>query len=65
MVLLLLYADCLFKRKGGDLFYEHKLTLSEALCGFQYVLTHLDGRQLLIKTNPGEVVKPGKWDTFS
>lgn len=49
-----------FKRKGDDLFYEHTLTLTEALCGFQYVLAHLDGRQLLIKSNPGEVVKPGK-----
>ncbi|VAI22916.1 unnamed protein product [Triticum turgidum subsp. durum] len=47
-----------FKRKGDDLFYEHTLTLTEALCGFQYVLAHLDGRQLLIKSNPGEVVKP-------
>lgn len=49
-----------FKRKGEDLFVEHTLSLTEALCGFQFVLTHLDGRQLLIKTNPGEVVKPGK-----
>lgn len=49
-----------FKRKGDDLFFEHTLSLSEALCGFQYVLTHLDNRQLLIKSNPGEVVKPGK-----
>lgn len=49
-----------FKRKGDDLFVEHTLSLTEALCGFQYVLTHLDGRQLLIKSQPGEVVKPGK-----
>jgi hypothetical protein len=48
-----------FKRKGDDLFYEHTLTLTESLCGFQFVLTHLDNRQLLIKSNPGEVVKPG------
>ncbi|KAK8968289.1 hypothetical protein KSP40_PGU016487 [Platanthera guangdongensis] len=47
-----------FKRKGDDLFVEHTLFLTEALCGFQFVLTHLDGRQLLIKSNPGEVVKP-------
>ncbi|XP_010544327.1 PREDICTED: dnaJ protein homolog [Tarenaya hassleriana] len=47
-----------FKRKGENLFYEHTLSLTEALCGFQFVLTHLDGRQLLIKSNPGEVVKP-------
>ena len=49
-----------FKRKGDDLFYEHALSLTEALCGFRFVLTHLDNRQLLIKSNPGEVVKPGK-----
>ncbi|KAJ0046258.1 hypothetical protein Pint_05771 [Pistacia integerrima] len=50
-----------FKRKGDDLFVEHTLSLTEALCGFQFILTHLDGRQLLIKSNPGEVVKPGKF----
>lgn len=50
-----------FKRKGDDLFVEHTLSLTEALCGFQFVITHLDGRQLLIKSQPGEVVKPGKY----
>lgn len=49
-----------FKRKGDDLFVEHTLTLTEALCGFQFVLTHLDNRQLIIKSQPGEVIKPGK-----
>lgn len=48
-----------FKRKSDDLFVEHTLTLTEALCGFQFTLTHLDGRQLLIKSSPGEIVKPG------
>lgn len=50
-----------FKRKGDDLFYEHSLSLTEALCGFQFVLNHLDGRQLLIKSNPGEVIKPDQY----
>lgn len=49
-----------FKRKLDDLFVEHTLSLTEALCGFQFALTHLDGRQLLVKTNPGEVIKPGQ-----
>lgn len=49
-----------FKRKGDDLFFEHSLSLTEALCGFHFILTHLDGRQLLIKSQPGEVIKPGK-----
>lgn len=48
-----------FKRKDDDLFIEHTISLTEALCGFQFILTHLDGRQLLIKSNPGEIIKPG------
>merc|ERR1712084_183864 len=48
----------LFKRKGADLFIEKKISLVEALCGFELELTHLDNRKLLIKTQPGEIVKP-------
>merc|ERR1712039_238811 len=47
-----------FKRKGADLFIERKISLVEALCGFELELTHLDGRKLSIKTSPGEIVKP-------
>ncbi|KAJ7536398.1 hypothetical protein O6H91_12G067800 [Diphasiastrum complanatum] len=50
-----------FKRKGDDLFVEHTLSLVEALCGFKFILTHLDGRQLLVKSSPGEIVKPGQY----
>ncbi|CAL9108594.1 unnamed protein product [Musa textilis] len=50
-----------FRRKDDDLYIDHTICLTEALCGFQFVLTHLDGRQLLIKSNPGEVVKPGQY----
>ncbi|CAN1171138.1 DnaJ protein homolog 2 [Linum perenne] len=54
-----------FKRKGDDLFVEHTLLLTEALCGFRFVLTHLDGRQLLIKSLPGEVVKPDSFKAIN
>merc|ERR1719330_1890599 len=47
-----------FKRKGADLFIERKISLVEALCGFKMELTHLDGRKLMIKTSPGEIVQP-------
>merc|ERR1719230_1663015 len=47
-----------FKRKGADLFIERTISLVEALCGFQLELTHLDGRKLLIKSQPGDIVKP-------
>ncbi|ONK73552.1 uncharacterized protein A4U43_C04F32810 [Asparagus officinalis] len=49
-----------FKRKLDDLYVDHTLSLTEALCGFQFALTHLDGRQLLIKSDVGEVIKPGQ-----
>lgn len=54
-----------FKRKFDDLYVEHKLSLTEALCGFQFALTHLDGRQLLIKSNPGEVIKPDQYKAIN
>eukprot|EP00250_Pteridium_aquilinum_P004124 c14356_g1_i1 orf=473-1735(-) len=54
-----------FKRKTDDLFVEHTLNLTEALCGFQFVITHLDGRQLLIKSAPGEIVKPGQFKAIN
>merc|ERR1719422_1621719 len=47
-----------FKRKGADLFVERKISLVEALCGFSLELKHLDGRKLVIKTSPGEIVRP-------
>jgi DnaJ family protein A protein 2 len=46
-----------FKRKGGDLVSTVNLTLSEALCGFTKVITHLDGRTLRIESPAGEVIK--------
>ncbi|CAM6095664.1 unnamed protein product [Calypogeia fissa] len=54
-----------FKRKGDDLFLEHTLTLTEALCGFQFPVTHLDNRQLLIKSSPGEIIKPGQFKAIN
>jgi DnaJ family protein A protein 2 len=47
-----------FKRKGADLFIERKISLVEALCGFSLELMHLDGRKLIIKTSPGEIIRP-------
>jgi hypothetical protein len=47
-----------FKRKGADLFIERDIALVEALCGFELEVQHLDDRKLLVKTSPGEIVKP-------
>eukprot|EP00756_Hemistasia_phaeocysticola_P003695 Hpha_TRINITY_DN12392_c0_g2::TRINITY_DN12392_c0_g2_i1::g.155864::m.155864/K09502/DNAJA1; DnaJ homolog subfamily A member 1 len=47
-----------FQRRGRHLFVEHEITLAEALTGFQLPIAHLDGRQLLIRTRPGQVIDP-------
>ncbi|CBZ55092.1 DnaJ domain containing protein, related [Neospora caninum Liverpool] len=47
-----------FKRRGNDLFMTKKISLLESLCGYKFVLTHLDGRQLLIQSPPDTVTKP-------
>jgi len=47
-----------FKRRGADLFIEKDVSLVEALCGFEMEVTHLDGRKLLIKSAPGDIIRP-------
>ncbi|XP_010789173.1 dnaJ homolog subfamily A member 2-like [Notothenia coriiceps] len=37
---------------------NHKLGLVEALCGFQFMLKHLDGRQIVVKYPAGKVIEP-------
>jgi DnaJ family protein A protein 2 len=48
-----------FKRKGADLIYQTDISLLEALTGFEFVFEHLDGRKILIKSRPDDIVKPG------
>lgn len=47
-----------FTRMGDDLKMTQKLSLAEALCGFQFTITHMDGRQLIVTNQPGEMIKP-------
>ena len=48
-----------FTRRGTDLFMDKTISLTEALCGFQLVIKHLDSRDLVAKYPPGQVVEPG------
>jgi DnaJ family protein A protein 2 len=43
-------------RNGVDLVMEKKITLHEALLGFQFSIKHLDGRILIIRSPPNHVV---------
>lgn len=46
-----------FKRSHSDLIMVMTLQLVEALCGFQKVIKTLDGRDLVITSMPGEIIK--------
>lgn len=48
----------LFKRKGADLLAVKEVSLNQALCGFTWKIKHLDDRVLVIKSKPGEIIKP-------
>lgn len=48
----------LFHREGNDLFMTRELTLTEALCGFELVLKHLDGRDIVVRHPAGTVIEP-------
>ena len=47
-----------FERKGPHLFIKKTITLKDALCGVEFVIEHLDGRFLVIKTGEKEVIEP-------
>ena len=50
-----------FKRKGSDLLMTKKISLTEALCGYQFEIEQLDGRKLVVTQKPGDkVTKPVK-----
>ena len=48
----------LFTLKGKNLFMTRKISLSDALCGHEFFVTHLDGRQISVRTI--DIVKPGE-----
>lgn len=57
IVVLVQKPHAFFERSGDNLIITHTITLTEALCGFQFPIKHLDGRDLVLKLARGEVVK--------
>ena len=47
-----------FQRRGADLIMKKELSLYESLAGFRFELTHLDGRKIVIASEPGRVTPP-------
>jgi len=47
-----------FERRGDDLHTEIRVSLREALTGFDKALTHLDGHEVRVRRAAGAVTKP-------
>ncbi|PIO37301.1 hypothetical protein AB205_0144020 [Aquarana catesbeiana] len=47
-----------FQRKDNDLVMKLEISLADALCGCKQKVQTLDGRTILITSQPGEVIRP-------
>jgi len=54
----------LFKVENLDLTIEKTIPLKAALCGFDFEITHLNGRIFKLANKPGNVIKPGNIKTI-
>ena len=52
--------DSLYVRTGADLNIKKQITLRQALCGYEFSLEHPSGTTLKVRSQPGEIVKPGQ-----
>ncbi|XP_068109664.1 dnaJ homolog subfamily A member 1-like isoform X2 [Hyperolius riggenbachi] len=48
-----------FQRKDNDLIMKMEIQLTDALCGCKQRVKTLDGRSILITSQPGTVIRPG------
>jgi DnaJ-class molecular chaperone len=53
-----------FKVEHIDLTIEKTITLKAALCGFDFEITHLNGRIFKLANKPGSIIKPGSIKTI-
>jgi DnaJ-class molecular chaperone len=49
-----------FERRHSDLLYTKTINLSEALFGANFVIVHLDNRQVIVKTDPSAIIQPSE-----
>jgi DnaJ-class molecular chaperone len=51
--------DSIFKRVGLDLVLEKNITLKEALCGFSFEITYINGKSYTLNNNAGNIIPHG------
>ena len=50
--------DTAFERNGIDLIYRKSISLKESLCGFNFTLNYIDGREFIINNKIGNIIPP-------
>ena len=58
IIILQLKKNDRFVRKHDNLLIQKKITLSEALLGCRFEVEHLDGRKVVVSTEPNQVIVP-------
>ena len=49
----------MFKREGLNLHMERDITLKDSLCGFDFIINHISGKQLRFNSDAGSPLKDG------
>lgn len=48
-----------FRRSGLNIFLKHNISFKESLCGFSFILSHINGKQTKISSSRGSVIQNG------
>jgi len=48
-----------FTRKGMDLHLKKTISFKESLCGFSFIIDHIDNKKYNINNNAGKIIYPG------
>ena len=55
-IIIIVTNDTIFQRDGLDLMHTHTITLKQALCGFDFNISHISGKMLNFNNNPGNII---------
>ena len=58
-IIITIHNTSCFKRDGLNLYIEKEITLKESLCGFNFIINHISGKQLRFNSESGMPMKDG------
>jgi DnaJ family protein B protein 4 len=58
VIIIIKHNESNYERDGLDLIYNHEITLKEALCGFDFKLTHISGKIINFNNSEGNIIYP-------